>query len=147
LENQNVIFNTENCTNFLQTFFNCKITVIPTINLTNATNTTNLFSGNYMLDTIEKCIVSDTTPFTNTFNSCTALRVLIFEGVIGQNGLNLSTSKSLTAISLRSIINCLKDYSEDTSGTKWEVTLGQTNLYKLTNEEKAIATEKGWTLA
>ena len=45
-----------------------------------------------------------------------------------------------------SIINCLKDYSTDTSGTSHTVTLGTTNLAKLTDEQKAIATEKGWSL-
>ena len=33
------------------------------------------------------------------------------------------------------------------TGTVWTVTLGTTNLAKLTDAEKAIATQKGWTLA
>ena len=47
--------------------------------------------------------------------------------------------------SLLSILNALKDYSSSTSS--WVCTLGTTNLEKLTEEQKAIATEKGWTLA
>jgi hypothetical protein len=43
------------------------------------------------------------------------------------------------------VINILKDYSG--SGTTYTLTLGSTNLAKLTDAEKAIATEKGWTLA
>jgi hypothetical protein len=42
-----------------------------------------------------------------------------------------------------SIINALQ---KKTSGT-WTVTLGTTNLNKLDTNEKAIATDKGWTLA
>jgi hypothetical protein len=33
------------------------------------------------------------------------------------------------------------------TGETKTLTLGATNLAKLTNEEKAIATQKGWTLA
>jgi hypothetical protein len=46
-----------------------------------------------------------------------------------------------------SVLNCLNDYSEDTSGTTYTCQLGSTNLAKLTTEEKTIATSKGWTLA
>jgi hypothetical protein len=46
-----------------------------------------------------------------------------------------------------SIINTLNDYSTYTGTTVFKVTLGSTNLAKLTDAEKAIATEKGWTLA
>ncbi|MBO5955586.1 MAG: hypothetical protein J6Q10_02165, partial [Clostridia bacterium] len=68
-------------------------------------------------------------------------------GKIGKNGFSVSDSKKLSYDSLMSIINALKDYSTDTSGTTYTVTLGTTNLAKLTNEEKAIATQKGWSLA
>jgi uncharacterized protein YndB with AHSA1/START domain len=43
------------------------------------------------------------------------------------------------------IIGCLSDYSG--SGTTHTCTIGTANLAKLTDAEKAIATEKGWTLA
>jgi hypothetical protein len=59
----------------------------------------------------------------------------------------LSSSQKLSIDSLLSIINGLKDYREDTSGKTYTLTLGATNLAKLTDEQKAIATEKGWTLA
>lgn len=71
-----------------------------------------------------------------------ALEDLTIEGVIGQNGFNVGDCP-LTHDSLMSIINAL---ATKTSGT-WTVTLGSTNLAKLTDAEKAIATQKGWTLA
>lgn len=99
------------------------------------------------LKTIEKVIPSATIDFqSNTFIECWALENITFDS-IGVNGLNLSWSTKITHDSLMSIINALKDYSTDTSGTTWAVTLGETNLAKLTDTEKAIATQKGWTLA
>ena len=44
-------------------------------------------------------------------------------------------------------INSFKIISTNENFTKQTLTLGATNLAKLTDEEKAIATEKGWTLA
>lgn len=55
-------------------------------------------------------------------------------------------SNYLSLESLLSILHGLKDYREDTSGTTYTLTLGTTNLAKLTDEQKAIATEKGWNL-
>jgi len=91
--------------------------------------------------------VREDTLFKNTFIDTRRLAHVMFEGVIGQNGLDVSPCISLSHDSLMSIINCLKDYSTDTSGTEWKVTLGSTNLAKLTDEEKEIATAKGWVLA
>jgi hypothetical protein len=81
--------------------------------------------------------------FSNTFSGCIALENLTMGGTIGQNGFNVSESTKLTHDSLMSIINCLEAKTEGT----WAVTLGTTNLAKLTDAEKAIATQKGWTLA
>ena len=66
---------------------------------------------------------------------------------MAKNGLDVSYCEYLTHDSLMSIINCLKDYSDYTGTTNWVCTLGATNLAKLTDAEKAIATENGWTLA
>lgn len=51
-----------------------------------------------------------------------------------------------TLLTHESLLNILNTLQEKTSGT-FTCTLGTTNLEKLTDEEKAIATEKGWTLA
>ena len=45
------------------------------------------------------------------------------------------------------IIDCLADYSADTSGTEWTVIFNSVNLAKLTEEQKNIAFNKGWKLA
>ena len=106
------------------------------------------FGGSTMLETIEKLILkSDGSQSLNAmFDSCSALINLTIEGTIGQNGLNLQWSTKLSHDSLMSTINALKDYSADTSGTSWVVTLGSENLAKLTAEEILIAEQKGWDL-
>jgi hypothetical protein len=69
---------------------------------------------------------------------------------IGQNGFNVQNSTKLTHDSLinnegTGILNSLEDKSG--TGSTWTITLGSANLAKLTDGEKAIATQKGWTLA
>lgn len=43
-------------------------------------------------------------------------------------------------------MNALQDKSADTSGTAWKVTVGETNLAKLTTEEINAVKQKGWTI-
>ena len=61
-----------------------------------------------------------------------------------RTSLNLRYLTSLSHDSLVYLINNLYDRSTTTTAT---LTLGTTNLAKLTEEEKAVATSKGWTLA
>lgn len=118
-------------------------TAVPKLDLSASTSNNEIFSGATLLETIEEIKVSPNATFSNAFKGCTNLTNMTVTGVIGQNGFNVSTSTKLTHDSLMSIINCLE---AKTSGT-WTVTLGTTNLAKLTDSEKAIATQKGWTLA
>ena len=56
--------------------------------------------------------------------------------------LNISTLPSLSKESIMNIINCLCETTETLT-----LTLGSTNMAKLTEAEKPIATPKGWTVA
>ena len=143
LESRGLILDTSAGNNFYSTFQGSTITRIPVLNMANATNVTSTFYNCKQLVSIEKMIVSNSVTFKNAFYNCSSLEELIIDGVIGQSGFNVSYSTKLTHASLMSIINALET---KTSGT-WTVTLGTTNLAKLTDAEKAIATEKGWTLA
>lgn len=69
------------------------------------------------------------------------LETLELVGTIPNLDLSLSKHNVLSHDSLMNVINALCE-----NGTK-KLTLGETNLAKLTDEEKAIATSKGWTLA
>lgn len=46
-----------------------------------------------------------------------------------------------------SLFNCLYDYASEGGSANYTLVLGSANLAKLTDEQKAIATNKGWTLA
>lgn len=107
----------------------------------------NCFNSCGELVTIGFPIKSDVnTVFPNIFYGCRELVNVTFDGEIGQN-ISMSACTKLSHDSLMSLINTLYDYKAEGSTTTRTATLGATNLAKLTDTEKAIATQKGWTLA
>lgn len=106
-------------------------------------NMTALFGSCSNLKTIPCITTNATTSFSSTFNGCSALENITFDGVIGKTGISFSGCPLLTHDSLMSIINALET---KTSGT-FKITLGSTNLAKLTDEEKLIITNKGWQVS
>lgn len=91
---------------------------------------------------------SSVTNATDAFKGCTNLTTLA-----GFTDLKASLSLSdcpLTVESINNVINEMYDFTgnglipEEGQGT---LTLGPNNLAKLSDEEKAVATNKGWTLA
>ena len=148
LNNQGVVLDTSNLTNPEYLMYAARFSHIPVINLINASRLNYVFMSS-PVTTIDKLILKDdgSQGFTSVFLNCTNLENLTIEGKIGQNGFSVSSSTKITHDSLMSIINALQDKTGDTSGTSWVCTLGATNLAKLTDAEKQIATGKGWTLA
>lgn len=129
------------------TFSNAVTTELPTVDFRNATDIRSAFVNCRQLVTIDQlCMNADTTVNTGLFQQCTELANIKIVGEIGSNGITFQWSNNLTHDSLMSIINALKDYSTDTSGTTYKITLGSTNLAKLTEDEQDIARRKGWTL-
>lgn len=146
LENNGVTLDISNVKTVNTMFFYSSITHLPKIDLSSATSTTSIFGYMRQLIYIEEVVFSETTNMTDLmFHWCDKLEHLRIGGGIYKNGLNLQWSP-LSHDSLMSIINALVDKSGDTSGTTWEVTLGETNLAKLTTEEIGIADAKGWLL-
>ena len=126
-------------------FYNARFTRLGVIDFSNGGISTYAFHNCINLQTIDKLIISSKCQsFTNWFSNCTALENLTIEGTISADGFNVSWSNLLTVNSLNSIIGALFDYAG--SGKTYTCTLGTTNLAKLTDAEKAIATQKGWTL-
>lgn len=81
----------------------------------------------------------------NMFAACTALETIEIpeEWNVSLYISNGSTSFS-NVITHDCMVNIFNDLATVDSGT---ITLGETNLARLSDEEKAIATDKGWTLA
>lgn len=115
-----VYLDTLNGTRFDYMFWNCTSLKSVTVNISKATSLSYMFSG------------------------CTLLESITFINCIKISGLNLS-SCPLTDGGASIISDSLYDYSN--SSTTYILKLGTTNLGKLTDEQKAIATNKGWTLS
>lgn len=114
------------------------------VDITLGVATSQLFSAS-TLKTIRKLTCTErATAFTNAFQACSALETINFDGIVVAS-MDLSPCPLLTHDSIMSLFNVLKNYAG--SGSTYTVTLGATNLAKLTDAEKAIATGKGWTLA
>ena len=125
------------------------------------------YSNNMTYLTLPEGFGKSTTTLKDCFNGCSYLQSLTLPAGFGQNAtsttncfdgcfaletvtgnpnfkvsLSLSSCTKLTHDSLMVIINGLQ-----TVTSKQTLTLGSTNLAKLTDAEKKIATDKGWTLA
>lgn len=136
------------------------ISRIGIINLSNITNLAYSFYGAYNqkhgLQTIDKIISSETTPFlSHTFGYTKWLENVIFEGVIGQNGLDLHWSTKLSKASITSIINTLSTTTSGLSITlsvtavnnAFETSTGSANGSSSQEWLDLIATKSNWTIS
>lgn len=139
---------TSNGTNFGAMFNGCSaLTSILQLSTSNGTNFNGMFSACTALTTISLLNMSSMsgTSCINMFYNCTALENVTFEGTIPVRG-NItvfSTCPNLTVDSLMSFINALTNMSDTATYT---ITIGSTNLAKLTEEQIQIATDKRITL-
>ena len=132
-------------TNFSYMFYGCSnLTTVPQLDTSNGTNFGTMFSYCYKLKSIELTSFIAT---SRMFDSCTVLENLKITGTITvkNNYLNLSYSTKLTVESLLNVLNALSDNTS--LSTTYKITLGSTNLAKLTDEQKQIAINKNYTLA
>ena len=159
------LFDTSKVTNMEFMFYNCsKLTSIPSLDTSNVTNmkgmlrycseltsvplfdTSNVTDMNSMfqdcsrLTNVPSFDTSNVTTMFGMFNGCSSLETIHMIN-IGVN-LDIHYSTKFTREALLEIIGNLKTVTS----TK-KLTMGATNLAKLTEEDKAIATNKGWTLA
>lgn len=136
----------QNAQNALRCFYNCSSLTSLTLPSGFGRNTTNMSSCFYycsslMSLTLPSDFGQNATVLTSLFYGCSQL-INIYGNPNFKVSLNLSDCTQLTHDSLMVVINGLQ-----TVTTSQILTLGTTNLAKLTDEEKAIATSKGWALA
>ena len=138
---------TGNVTNMEYMFEKCnKLTSIPQLDTGKVTNTGNMFSQCTSLSSVPRLNAVSLTSAANMFGySFVSLDEFTdFGGLTGLKiNLDLSPCPKLTHDSLLNVIN----EAADVTASPKTLTLGSTNLAKLTDEEKAIATNKGWALA
>ena len=127
----------------LQTVFqNALMLTSVVMDASSATIMNQTFRGSYAIETITINNLNESCTFNAAFHGSSGLVDLQITGIIGQGGFDVSSCVKLTHDSLMNIINVLK-----VSDTAMTCKLGATNLAKLTDEQKAVATTKGWTLA
>lgn len=128
-------------------FRNCS--KLESVILSGTNNVLSTFSQMFYEDTMLKSIVIgngytfniSTFGGLNTFYKCTALTHLELHNISKLGNLGFSHCYNLTVGSLENILNALM-----TTTSAQTCTLGTTNLSKLSEEQIAIATNKGWTL-
>ena len=81
---------------------------------------------------------------TDAFSKCSNLENVVLESGFNASGLDLSASTKFSVDTMIAMFNALADLTGQQAKT---LTLGSTNLAKLSNEQIAIATQKNWTLA
>jgi hypothetical protein len=144
-----VILDLTECTGCSNLFYmNTVISAFGTLDTSNSkiSELRNTFSSDTNIKIIEKIILKDdgSQVFVAVFNYCGELVDIAFEGVMGQNGLNLQWSTKLSHDSIVSTINCL---STTTSGLS--VTLSKTAVENAFTDEEWTELEQtrpNWTI-
>ena len=139
------LIDTSNGTNFRSAWNNCTaLTEFPALDLSSGTNFEGAWNDCRALTTISQLDMSNGTNFSNTWWGCSALTTLGGFGAIKES-IELSYSP-LTVESIMNVITQAADLNELGIAGK-TMNFGGANLNKLTDEQKAIATNKGWTLS
>ena len=135
------LLNLSSGTNFQYAWNRCSsLTSFPPLNLSSGTSFYQAWDGCSALTTIGQLDLSSGTDFGFAWNNCESLTTLDGFGAIKES-IDLHWSTKLTVESIMNVIN------QAATVTGKTMTLGSENLAKLSDEQKAVATSKGWTLA
>lgn len=116
LENCGVTLDLKKASHLYYTFAGSKITHLPVLDGSKSTNNENVFAGCLNLVSIDKFIFPSTGATLGNgrmFYDCRSLVNVTFEGII-TSSIDFSSSP-LSVASMKSVISCLKDYSETSS--------------------------------
>ena len=116
------------------------LNTIPRLDTSNVTTMTYMFSGCSNLTTIPELDTSRVIDLYDVFNNCTSLTS------IGMYGFTRSISISKTALEHDALVAFLNQAGTAYNSSQ-KITMGSAKLALLSDEEKAIATNKGWQLA
>ena len=134
---------TSNVTNMNSMFNYCsRLTSIPQLDTSNVTDMYNMFFYCTSLTSIPQLDTRNVTSMDSMFDVCPKLEEIHMINMKVSFDIHYSTKFTREAL-LEIINNC---YDLTTLNRTATLTMGTTNLAKLTDEDKAIATAKGWTL-
>ena len=117
-----------------------KLITIPRLDTSKVTNMSFMFYGCYALTSIPQLDTSKVTDMSEIFSGCNKLTS------IGVYGFTRSVNISSTALGHDAIVAFLNQAGTAYNSSQ-KITMGSTKLALLSDEEKAIATNKGWQLA
>ena len=115
------------------------LTTIPELDTSSVTNMSSMFYNCGNLTTIPALDASSVTSMDYIFYNCSKLTEIHMRGI--KTGFDIHYSTLFTREALVEILNNLARLSSSRA-----LTMGETNLAKLTEEDKKIATDKGWRL-
>ena len=117
------------------------IDIVPLLfDTSNVTSMICMFANCPALTTVPSFNTSNVTSMVNMFADCSSLKSILMTGM--KVPFDISSSTKFEETDLVTILNNLA-----TVTTASTLTMGATNLAKLTDADKLIATNKGWTLA
>ena len=135
------LLDTRNVASVWAMFQSCtSLITIPLLDISKIQYMQEVFAGCTSLTTIPALDVSNVKSFIKTFTGCTSLKSILMTGMAVS--FDISASTQFETDDLVTILNNLA-----TVTTSQTLTMGATNLAKLSDEQKKIATDKGWTLA
>lgn len=156
IEDAGVILEFSRVTHLYQTFANSETTEIGIIDATGAVSLYGLFHQARRLTNVEKLILKESAydNVNNIFNQCSALKSIVIDGVIMQNGYNLSHSP----LNKQSITNIVNTLSATTTGLTVTLRLDAVNSAFETTPGAAdgstsqewltlAATKSNWTIS
>lgn len=121
-------------------FYGCtNLTAIPQFNTSSVTNMSGTFYNCSNLTTVPELDVSSVTNMDRIFYNCSNLTEIHMRDF--REGFDIHYSTLFTREALVEILNNLARLSYSRT-----LTMGEANLAKLTDEDKKIATDKGWNL-
>lgn len=132
---------TTNVTNMSYMFNNCSnLSTIPELYTSNVTNMSYMFGECSNLTTTPSLNVSNVTNFGGIFDYCSKLTS------IGLYGFTRSIKIDSTALEHDALVAFLNQAGTAYNSSQ-KITMGSAKLALLSDEEKAIATNKGWQLS
>ena len=132
---------TANVTDMSYMFRNCsKLTTIPELDTSKVTDMSYMFDSCSNLTTIPSLDASNVASFSTIFYDCSKLTS------IGLHGFKRSINISQTALGHDALVAFLNQAGTAYNSSQ-KITMGSDKLALLSDEEKAIATNKGWQLA